>query len=138
MARRIADDTPWHASALTLLDTLWSLDTHMGVIRRRLAVTLGFNPSPEQVRAQAERFKSKPHHVRRAPTRARILSNAIVRDELFAMRLKPGPPTTTPVDHGAWVEPLPMGRHADPVRLVEKGTFKASNFSMLGGTLRGP
>lgn len=133
MVRRTPDDAAWHASALSLLDTLWSLDTHMGVIRRRLAVTLGFNPSPEQVRAQAQRFMPEAPYVRRAPPACRS-ANAIVRAELFAMRAKSGVPPSTPVDHSAWIEPAP-GRHIDPVRLVKKGAFKANKFSMIGGRL---
>lgn len=110
MPRRMEDDLPWPDEALSLLDTLWALNTPMYLIRQKLTPSLGHNPSPEQVRAAATRLQEKPER-------------AIVRG--------PRPPDIPELtDINPFVLPeRPTGNN--PVRLVPPGTFPNRGFTML-------
>ena len=59
--------SPWPPDILQTLDRLWRSDTYMGSIRRSLCPLLGYNPSSEDVRYQAQRYQDASFHVRRPP-----------------------------------------------------------------------
>lgn len=46
----------WPLEALQLLDRLWLMDMYLGAIRGRLRAVLGWYPSEQEVRWQAERW----------------------------------------------------------------------------------
>jgi hypothetical protein len=105
---------PWPEAALTLLDTLWAIDTHMAVIRRKLMGPLGYYPLADDVRFAANRYRAsvpKP-----APTAA----------------------TSTAIEAPPVVEVRFVARAVpDRVRKVAPGTYPARGYSMLRGTVRG-
>lgn len=111
MVRRVPDDVPWPDVALSLLDTLWALDVHVGIIRRQLTPLLGWNPSTEAVRAMAVRYQDRPPHVRKTPPACRPV-NGMAQSRPVALMPKVEPPKPRSY-------PAPAG-----------------GFSMLGGTIR--
>lgn len=107
---------PWPEAALTLLDTLWALDTHHAVIKRKLAPMLPFEPTYPEIREMANRARPKaPNESRRGP--------------------KPSIAQPQPLMEAALTRHLtlaPPPRPDNPVRRVEPGTFKAAGFTMIG------
>lgn len=66
----------WPLEALQLLDRLWLMDMYPGAIRGRLRQILGWYPSEQEIRWQAERWNrsaptpvSRPAKPRPAPRR---------------------------------------------------------------------
>jgi hypothetical protein len=109
--------------ALFLLDTLWALDTHMAVIRRRIGPMVQGDLSVHDIRDAANRYREKP--VRRAP----VVVPAVVEPTLEELLLndEPLPPT--------WAIPFGRAGNRPPdnsVRLVKPGTYPvpAGGFKM--------
>lgn len=103
----------WPEVALSYLDALWSGDTHMAVIRKKLMPLLGFYPMAADVIAMARRYQEKP--VKVAPASLPV-------------------PIVIPVSVMLGFVPPPKTDNA--VRRVPPGTYPARGFSMLGGKSR--
>ncbi len=105
----------WPDTALSLLDSLWSTNTSMAVIRRRLTNTLGFCPDLADVRAMANRFReTAPEPERQAkPPEPVIVAPKPIPIEALTYRV------------------VPVARQDNAVRKVAPGTFAVRGFSML-------
>ena len=101
---------PWPPDILQTLDGLWRSDTYMGSIRRSLCPLLGYNPSPEDVRYQAERYQAIAFHFRQPKS----------------PHTYPNHPTGHLHQSPAKSPPTPRPHHPVPLR----------GFSMLGGRIR--
>lgn len=101
----------WSPEALSLLDSLWGVNTTMLIVQRRLCPLLGFYPSPVQVMAMVKRSRSVVEII---PQPRAVFEKVLTRRiERFGF----GPPM----------------REDNPVRLVAPGTHKFGGFTMLKG-----
>lgn len=98
-------------AALTLLDSMWALDMHMAVMRRRLHSLTGIYFTAEEVRNAATRCREKP--------KRHVADPAIDVPIVPAVRIAMAPRAVP-----------------DKERLVAPGSFPVARFSMLGGRVR--
>lgn len=125
--------TEWPESALTLLDSLWNTTT-MAVIRKRMLERFGFYPTPDEVRAAANRFRegAPPRGKKSSPE---VLA-AVHTEWLDRIGGEPAPKPRVaepePVPTFAWRDPAPERPKDNMVRRVAPGSFPARGFTMLG------
>jgi len=103
------EDTPWTEPALSLLDSMWSLNVYVGTMQRRLCPMLGWNPTPEQIRSMACRYRDAP-----TPSPRQI------------------PPACRPIDGIA----ARLPRRPNPPERTTHFPVPPGGFSMLGGRMR--
>lgn len=113
----------WPDAALSLLDSLWALDTRIGIIQRKMFDILREPVSAQEIRNMATRHKDKP------------LPKRVARDKdgkSFA-------DTIAPVENKqpvVFYTTAPQPKEDNTVRYVPPGTHSARGFSMLGGRVR--